>query len=366
MSKLNETTLEKTSSSLQAHTYLGCPQFPRSILAHLEHRHGQLLGFWTAGTGIPIDASIEDHCDIIYSMVLLGLAEWLAPGACELFVKKLQTAKLPGWRGGTGKMLSVHNCAYAFGALNLLPGDTAHHYDRVLEGRELVLGEIVDTNTWRPRFPAKWAYHNWRVSHWLGGTPSLLLSVARSGGRQADKFNEIFEKVYETRDSYLDQQTGSIRAYSSHTLHKIFQRLYSVRHDPALGDLGGIAHILWVDHAIGAPHLSSKAVYNRAVEQFRLRQPFMEPMPYCLDFDIAQIVRTCREPGAPSSQADIHRAALMMRDIEKFFSAEVCADYDLHKIPGALAAYHECALIRDIGLTELGPTQDIISLAHWI
>jgi hypothetical protein len=98
------------------------------------------------------------------------------------------------------------------------------------------------------------------------------------------------------------------------------------------------------------------------------RSPFLEDMPYCLDFDIVQLVRTT--PGVPGQGNDpvVARALRFERDVSAFLQGEVPTGYTLHKLPGALAAMHECALIAGLDMlpgADIRPV-DIIKSAFWI
>lgn len=338
------------------------------ITALLEQRHAELLSFWLTGKDMP-EASVEAHCDMIYTLYMLGDIDRVSADAVDQFLVYLRAKNLPGWKPeGTDAPILVHNCAYAFGALNLLSASPAPLYDAVLAGREPDLDAIVDAQTNHPKFPPKWAHHNWRVSHWIGGIPSLILSVARSGSKASAQYAKIIEAVRPATDDLLDHRTGLIKAYRSEIVQQLFRRLYAVRHDPELGDVGGVAHILWVDHAMGRRYLALDSVLKQSQELFHRNSPFMEKVPYCLDFDIVQIVRTGLDQTGEDRSADTARANKMMADIENFFSAEVPSEYSLHKIPGALATYHECALIGGVDPSaSVGRSAtDIISRAYWL
>lgn len=338
------------------------------ITSLLENRHAALLRFWTTGHGMP-DASVEAHCDMVYTLYMLGDIDRVPADAIDKFLVYLRGKNLPGWKPeGSDKTILVHNCAYAFGALNLLSDAPAPLYDAILAGRQPDLDAIVDVKTNHPKFPGKWAHHNWRVSHWIGGIPSLILSVARSGSKASGEYAKIIEAVRPATNDLLDHQTGLIRAYRSKFVQQIFRKLYAVRHDPVLGDVGGVAHILWVDHAMGRQYLAIDSLLKQSQKLFHNNSPFMEKVPYCLDFDIVQIVRTGLDQTGSDRSADAARSNKMMSDIENFFSGEIPENYSLHKIPGALATYHECALIgeREIAGQIGRDATDIIARAYWL
>lgn len=334
----------------------------------LCERHGELFKFWTSGLRIP-EASVEAHCDMVYTLVLTGRDDEIAPAAIEQFVAFLAGLSLPGWTPLNDRPpILVHNCAYAFGALNLLFDTPAPLYDAVLAGRQEDLAQIIDPETSRPVLPRKWVHHNWRISHWIGGVPAMVLSLARSGFARSRYFESLFDNIRNATDAFIDSQTGLLKAYKSELIQGAFRILYSARHNPDLGDVGGVAHILWVDHATGREYVGLEAVLAHAQTLFRASKPFMESVPYCLDFDVVQIVRTGLEQSQGDRGTDAARAEIMLSDIEAFFAAKVPDAYTLHKIPGALATYHECALLCGCDITEtLGtPARDVIKSAHWL
>jgi len=330
------------------------------VLAWLAARHRPLLDYWQKGSSPPV-VSLAAHCDMIYALTLLG--EPLDPGAVDGFVRLAATAGLPGWRSEQVK-ISVHNCAYLFGALNLL-GEKAPLYEKVLHKRVLDLESLVDYRTMQPRFPIMLAHHIWRVGHWIGGVPSIIVSVAESGSSWAPLFRDMVEPVLQAAHDLVDGDTHILRPYDSPRLQALFRRLYALRHDPKLADLGGTAHLLWADHVTGQSYAGLPRLLAEAREAFHQRHPFMEAEPYCLDFDIVQLLRTGLEQSGESPQAEAGPAAEMMGAIEAFFAAPP-PRYRLHKLPGALAAYHECALLAGMEAGELGAPIDIIKRAHWI
>lgn len=337
------------------------------VLRFLESRYTDLFEFWTGHQVLP-NAAIQDHCDVVYSLYLIDALNEVPSASIEKFCSLAAKAELPGWtRSEAETSLSVHNCAYLFGSLNLLAPNPGTLYDIVLSGRDKNLSSLVDPMTSLPQFPAKWAHHAWRVSHWLGGVPSVLLSLERSGSKHASYFAGTAERTREAVEDLIDKSTGLIRAYKSALLQKIFRTLYRIRHDPDLGELGGIAHILWIDHVLGRKYTASVALLQSSSELFNAHTPYMEDVPYCLDFDIVQIVRTAGQQLGVTSSRDIARAADMMAHIEGYFT-KPDDRYTLHKVPGALAAYHECAAIASkvCPLTRDGRPIDIIKQAYWL
>ena len=336
------------------------------VLAHLALRHQGLLKFWTEGAHRP-DASIEHHCDMVYSLFLLGQLEAINPSAVTSFCELAKGTRLPGWRTlePLQRSISVHNCAYLFGALNLLGERFPGLYAHVLAGRKFELSDLADAQTLRPRFSSKWAHHNWRVSHWLGGVPSILLSLEAHAPEFLSQAN-LASRCRDAVDALMDSRTGLIRAYKSSSLQKLFRLAYGLRHSPDLGDMGGVAHILWIDHVLGRRYVAAEAIRKESSRLLLAKRPFMEKAPYCLDFDIVQALRTAIGQTTPASAAELDRAQSMMNSIEDFFRRPTNG-YTLHKIPGALATYHECMLLFSATKQSTSAEAvDIIQKANWI
>lgn len=334
------------------------------ILRYMRDDHAQPWQDWTDGSEA---ATIESQCDIIYSLYLAGLEHEITPTMASGFAERLNRTRLAGWRDDrAGAVLTVHNTAYAFGALNLLHllglGD---HYAHVLENRRFAPEKLVDITTADVRYPYKYTHHNWRVSHWLGGVPSIFLSLEQAQTPIASTARTFRKRVLDRLDeAALDPRTGLIRLYRLPILQKLFHTLYSMRHDPRLGDLGGVAHILWIEHAVGKPYLAPESLHALSRREMLRHSPFMEGTPYCLDFDIVQIVRT----SATTIDADVRaRAAKMIEDSLAFLTTSLSPAYRLHRLPGALATIHECALILgQDDIEAFGPSRDIIKAANWL
>ena len=94
----------------------------------------------------------------------------------------------------------------------------------------------------------------------------------------------------------------------------------------------------------------------------------MERVPYCLDFDIVQLARTAASADPVRAEKLRDRARTFERDLIGFFTGGAPDSYTLHKLPGALATLHECALIcGDEQMAELAIAPiDIIADAYWI
>ena len=294
----------------------------------------------------------------------------LADDAGDRFATRLSQFRLAGAIGcGHGEPVGIHGTAYALGTLNLLTASRLCRLNDIFALRDWNIEELLHPRTLLPRWPARYSHHSWRVSHWIGGVPSILKSLWTLVPFLA-KQNKLptVEGVLERADSLIDGKTGLLRAYKFTPLQALFRLLYRLRHDPKVGDVGGIAHLHWVNYASGRmPYRANDALFARAWKVLQ-RKPFIEAVPYCIDFDAIQLVRTAI-PAMHDLRAQFELRALKYADdLCRFYAKRLDGDYPLHKLPGGLATLHECALAtgeaRVRGL-EIPPL-DIARKAYWI
>lgn len=340
-----------------------------NILSYLRRHAPEALGFWTVAD-FPARPGVLTVCDTFYSLKLIGALEMLAPDAGLRFAHLLGAYRLVGDIGrGQGASLGVHRTAYALGVLNFLAahGSPAHEQALAMEGWRK--SELLD-HQHRPRWPWYFTHHAWRVGHWIGGIPAIVLSLWRLAPEQAAQ-NRLPspENVLTSSDTLIDHDTGLFRAYRIEAIQKAFRALYRMRHDPDMGDLGGVAHLHWGNYAAGRlPYKAAPALFNRTWSVLEQRRPFMESVPYCLDFDLLHLARTAMpedDHRASALEARVHDFAV---DINHFYDTRLDGDYALHKLPGGLAALHECALTAR-RRTVLGldiPPVDVAREACWI
>jgi hypothetical protein len=324
--------------------------------------------FWAGDGDAAWGAShLLPHADYIYSRALLGTASRVSPTAAQRFAATLADSPIAG-RCGCDKSLSPHLSAYLLGALNLLAAAGHDYRAMVLGAIEIDVDRLVDSRTTLPRWPPKWSHHVWRVSHWIGGIPAILLSFARHGSRSV--ISESFVRsVLEACDrSLLADDTGLMRPYRSNLLQGLFRAAYRLRHDPVLADIGGLAHIHWVNHAVGRPYKAAPFIIERCFNDMKPR-PFLEKVPYCLDFDYVQLLRTAIEQCPEMrSEAIVERVRAYAEDVGKFLTAIPGRDYALHKLPGALATLHEATFVLKLETVPgVGcPPVDVIKAAYWL
>lgn len=345
------------------------PTVKAALHAYLKSYHRSLYDFWLGVSDeSPSENSIQDHCDLLYTLYLLGDEGLIDVRAVKKFGDVIRQVRLPGVSFGAPAVqeVSVHNFAYVLGALNILRSLNHDIYENVFRDAEFLPEQLVNLQTSRPHFPRKFTHHGWRVSHWLGGVPSILLSLSRSGTRLAEPAGALFVKVLEeVNTALIDRRTGFIKAYKSDFLQIVFKKLYGFRHDPHLGDIGGVSHIIWINHVVGRNYVNAAALYESSVSEFLSRQPFMERVPYCLDFDVVQMVRTAGLQAGVDFGPIKARAQAMLSDISSFMCKADWEGYSLHKIPGALATYHESGLV--LSSDPSSPAfMDIIEVAFWL
>ena len=342
---------------------------PQAIFGHLEQHAPKALGFWT-GDRVANNTGVLEACDVLYTLTLGGHANLLAGDSGQRFAWMLSHYRLAGGLGhGEGRKLSVHLSAYVLGALNLLVQHNRPGHQETLRKTGWRISELVEPHTSHPRWPRHLSHHAWRVSHWIGGIPSMIKSLWTLAPELAVR-NHLppTEIVLARSNRLIDLDTGLLHPHRSEILQKLFRLLYSMRHDPAAGDIGGIAHLNWVNYAEDRlPYKAADALYERAWNVLQ-RAPFMERVPYCLDFDVVQIARTSLPNCEIKREQFQTRVRTYNEDLTHFYLNDLGKDYALHKFPGGLATLHECALATGQPLVSglnIEPI-DIIKGAHWI
>lgn len=336
----------------------------------IEATSPQGADFWLrSGSGVSVaDIPLQDHADIIYSAYLLGIAGRLSPEAAQAYQAMLADASLyarPGMKPIANKTPNAHLTAYLLGAariLQLLKLSAMH--SALFEGWQV--DQIIDRSN-VPRWPRAWTHHSWRVSHWIGGGPSILLQLAQSAQLESIDESFVVRVLNAASENIIDNKNGLLRPYKSELIHKIFNMLYKIRHDPSIGEVGGVVHILWIFYALNIEYVASESLFTNAMKHLS-KSPFMESAPYCLDFDILQLARTARPGKIEMIEALNDRAEAFRDDIYSFFLKDIPETYTIHKLPGALATLHESAMIvgdscvLGIGIAPI----DIIRVAYWI
>ena len=344
---------------------------PDKVFAYLEAHHAAALRLVTQGGSVE-GVALQDACDLIYSLVLLGRADLLSAAGGRAFAALTHTRRLAGGLNTVATAEApaaiVHLTAYALGALALLRHAGHDVSADALDAPRWSLDALVHKDG-LPRWPAQWSHHGWRVSHWVGGAPSILFNLRRLAPQRADaQAAPAPAAVPEAADRLVDPRTGLLKCYRSDLVQKAFRALYRLRHDPDAGDVGGVVHLHWVNWASGRmPYKAADKLFARAKGVYA-RQPFIEATPYCLDFDVIQIVRTAAPSPADIDAGVKARAQAFLDDVASFMETQLDADYAIHKLPGALATQHEAALI--LGQAQVAhldtPAVDIIKLAGWI
>ena len=341
----------------------------RPFLDYLEQHHAKALNLVQKGQASP-DLPLQDACDVVYTLELLGRADLIGPDGAQAFWDHACRWRLAGGLNAVGPeapSANVHLTAYALGALRLLLGHGLVVAEPYFTTDAWRISDLLDDQA-RPRWPKRYSHHSWRVSHWVGGSASIILALWALDPANARRHKiPPVETVLEAADSLIDPATGLLKCYRSRLLQKGFRFLYRLRHDPDAGDVGGIVHLHWVNYASGRlPYKARQPLFERSVAVSR-NKPFIEAVPYCLDFDIVQIVRTSAD-GENLALEHKQRAQAFIDDIATFFETRLDGDYALHKLPGALATQHEAALIVGAETVEpLGVAPiDIIKRAGWI
>lgn len=339
------------------------------ILEHLWTRH---TGPWSllidGSPPAEEDMPLQDLNDLVYSLHFLG---WpVRPGrrSRSALLHYLSNFRLAGdLDGGDGRLpVSVHGTAYTLSTLTLLKTVGLDLFDEVLTPSSWRFDQLIDPQSQLPRWPAKWSHHNWRVSHWIGGSLSIMRELSRHmQDAYRDSDAPSIDQLLEASDRLIDADSGVLKCYRSRLLQQVFRQAYRLRHDPTLGDVGGVVHVHWVNYAEGRSFKAGRRLFETASRLMLERRPFMESVPYCLDFDVVQILRTAMpvDLGTDERQALNRRASDYASEVARYLDNHLGPDYALHKLPGALATIHECALIdRSISLADLGFSEDIMPI----
>ncbi|MFN3701829.1 MAG: glycosyltransferase family 4 protein [Alphaproteobacteria bacterium] len=341
--------------------------FRRALVDLAARRSPAGVAFWLEGRGEAGAIPLQDHADIVYTFAMLDMADQIPADAAEKYAAHLADLRLfaraEGKLPASGKPVNAHLTAYLLAAVRLL-----EQHGKLVPPPALYTGwqldQLIDKRK-VPLWPWPWTHHIWRVSHWIGGIPSILLHLAHSGHVKWATEDLVQEVLSASEKHIIDARTGLLRPYRVQLIQNIFRALYRLRHDPDLGDLGGVVHILWVYHALGRPYAGADALRLAAERELARNRPFMEDVPYCLDFDVIQLERTVVDEAPAEVKA---RAAEFIDDTVAFFCKPVASTYSLHKIPGALASIHECAWLtgeaRVRGIDV--PRIDIIKRAYWL
>lgn len=304
-------------------------------------------------------------CDLAYARHLLGQPAFETPAEFQHHLNRLHGFRLAGAADDERPGLSVHLTAYVLASLALAGAahrETASAFVRSItsDWRQLLHPESL-----MPRWPRRYSHHSWRVGHWVGGAPAILRLQTILAPDVCAALPPV-AKVLQTCDALIDPRTGLLRTWRSPAIQSVFRQAYRLRHDPDAGALGGVAHLHWINHAEGrTPYKAADALFHRAWKLMQ-RRPFVERAPYCLDFDVVQIVRT--SAAGPMDDAVRLRAGDYAADIAAFLLGQTDPTSYLHRLPGALATLHECALIRgEPEAAGLGtPAIDIIKDAGWL
>lgn len=341
-----------------------------AILSWIEKNYPQAYAFWLRGEGDAQAIAWQDHADMVYTLRFLDRQGDISQDAAQKYLAAVAEAPLYGRPIGDDDAKdapNAHMTAYILGAARVVENATGHALpDRAFEGWEA--SRIIDPATKVPLYPKAWAHHIWRVSHWIGGGPSILFNLAR-WDKVPGIDNQLVDQVLSAAETQLlDAKTDLLRPYKSKLIQALFRKAYTIKHDPEIADIGGVVHLLWVYHAFGRPYRNPQPLFDKSWQHMHEETPFMEDVPYCLDFDIVQLVRTAQAPDQPFDPAVQARSKQFIDDTLTYLAAIPDQGYSLHKVPGALATIHEAAFMTgDATVPGLEvPRIDIIKEAGWL
>ncbi|MCI2285480.1 hypothetical protein L3081_21380 [Colwellia sp. MSW7] len=289
--------------------------------------------------------------------------EWITIDAVEQYCIKVSMLPLTGTSQGDNEMLP-HMTAYVLASFNIIAKVGFDVRGKLLKNIQLDINKLVNHYTMLPVWPNKWSHHSWRVSHWVGGIPSILLMFARYDPKQTIKESFVHEVLNSCDKEIINPKTGMMKAYKSELIQQVFRLLYSLRHNPEHGDIGGLVHIHWINYVLERPYIAVDSLIEKCVEGLKCER-FLENKPYCLDFDYIQLLRTALEQREDLKTDEIEQRVLKLKNhLVEFFKEIPMEGYNLHKLPGALASLHECyLLLGNPYIDELNiKTKDIIKV----
>lgn len=336
-----------------------------NIKEHIVSRHANEHRYWSASESSAVyTGSPEGLVDVLYAYILTDNQSLISAQAAQSFINQISETSLYGRPQGESEPLSAHLTAYVLAGARLLkqlfPNLDDDRLYRHWNTRSIL------TSGHLPKWPKKWSHHSWRVSHWIGGTPSILLNLAARPTLSGIDNSTVEQVLSAIENKIIEDSSGLLKAYKSKMIQKLFKTAYKIRHDPLLGELGGVVHVLWINHSLDRRYVATENLYALAETQLVSHAPFMESTPYCLDFDIIQLYRTAKPQNTEFSTSSLARVDTYKKDLIRFLNSDIPPEYTLHRIPGALASLHECALILGEGNVEGITTVDIIKLANWL
>lgn len=338
------------------------------VEAYLDNFAPEIKTFWLGGECFTWDVkTLQDHADYIYIRTLLGDTDWFTSESVKKYAEVIKELPLYGKKDADDTLLP-HLTAYLLASLNLLAYAGVDVRKDVLGSITLDLGKFIDSKMQLPIWPKKWSHHTWRVSHWIGGVPSILLTFSRYDPKKQVP-EQLVIQVLEACDYHiLSDHNGLMKAYRSEFLQKLFRMAYRLRHNPEHGDIGGLVHVHWINHVTNRPYIAADKLIDRCMKDLQVGT-FLEKMPYCLDFDYIQLLRTALEQKHYKYSNSIEKYIENFRkDLLLFLSNLPKEGYSLHKLPGALATLHETSLLlKETQVKGLDiPPIDIVKLAHWL
>lgn len=341
----------------------GRDDLPETLIAHMKLVNPHGMAFWLQGIGDPEDADPQDHADIVYSMYLMGRADQLNGDAAQQYQRWLALQPLAGRTSIRANVrINVHLSAYLLSTSRLLDKLGHPPVPDLYDGWQPRV--LVDA-TGLPRWPRAWSHHVWRVSHWIGGAPSILLHLAHAPIPNCVGESDVRLALSRCEDQVILSENGALKPWRSKIIQRCFRRVYRFRHDPDAAEIGGIVHLLWIYHALDMPIVGAEQLHKKAIK-ILWRKPIIENVPYCLDFDIVQVARLTQPKG---DSGELVALAQGMADAIIAYLSAPPSDYTLHRLPGAYAALHECALITGQvvpGTAAHEKPLDVIKDTYWL
>lgn len=335
--------------------------FENSVLDLLNKKFSVQLNLLDDSEGsLNSPSDFVTYCDLIYSLWYLDFLLKPTRKSVNNFFDCFYACSRWGAIGIDHAVeLNAHQTAYCLGALRLLRKSFPVYFEKKNAPDDWDFSPYLDTYS-IPRYPLIYRFHAWRSSHWLGGGLSIMLNAHLETGNP--KYRNQFHVTMNSIEHRVLDTRGLIRHMNPKFLGWIFRYLYNFKHDSRCGEVGGVAHLTWIYHYEGKAYKECESLLNYTWAVLNDKSDYVEDVPYCLDFDFVQIIRTASEQLSESEKYVV-RMERYAKDVERYIVEMALDDdmFDLHKLPGALATYFECLALVDKTIKK-----DVIKEAAWL
>jgi hypothetical protein len=311
-----------------------------NVMGYLRSRAPEALDFWTVKAPAPGPMRWRP-CDTLYSLNLIGRMDILAPMRESVSPILLKDYSLAGGIGkGSGPNWACTRPPMHWGAHIL--ADSGQPVQEQCCGKTIGKDKLLDE------------------AHRRAG-PGIFTSCLAGGALDRRHSRHCAVRcgagagVGQPERTSRSQRCSAFQRYPDRSPHRIVPHLQVEASQWDSARSTGCATIpmsaTWaVSRICIGPIMRRAGCLTRRRRPVRRawtlldRRPFMETVPYCLDFDIVQLARTPFRKAIHRQRAHARPLCDYADDIITFYETGLDGDYTLHKLPGGLATLHECAL----------------------